>query len=153
MAGIKRGRRKTTLASKKESKHYRPDRNGIPGVRFHGEPVCPDWISETAQEFWAKNVPTLITAGVVAEVDEIELSAAAFWWATFKTLAILSESLEVEDKLKVIAESRRAHEEFSKIWAKYGGTPYDRQRLKEVNDPEKKRIGSLAEIRLLKINA
>lgn len=123
---------------------YRPDRHGDQGaaVQAAGEPVMPADFSGEARACWESVVAPLVALKVARGLDQPALVALCEWWARYRRYAAAFDAPEAME-LDVLHQTRLgslaalAWDQFSRIAARFGLTPADRQRLR-VDGPQKK---------------
>jgi phage terminase small subunit len=134
MVNGKRGRtRKTTEQIKRDNKNYQPDRHGYGAIQAPAKPPRkPSYLTKNkeANALWLKYVPQLIEMGHVTELDVPQLTAMCEWWARYRLYMTNPDSRP--------SDVTKAYETFRGIASKFGMTPYDRQKLREWNQPEAK---------------
>jgi len=112
----------------------RPGRHaGSHEPRFAGEP-SPGDLAGDALKAWNLIVPPLIEAHVCKAADEAMLRSACRWFVQFSDAMRKAESPETDDaaRYKLLILASIAWKQFANIAIKYGLTPADRQRLKEI---------------------
>ena len=113
---------------------YRPDRHGgrASGVKFDGRPAKPKDLSPVAERFWDLCIPELEAAGLLGQVDEINLVAAAKWLTVWSDWLERSEDESSTPTARARAAycAKSAWQEYSKISQRYGLCPISRDQLR-----------------------
>lgn len=132
MANATRGRtRKTTEEIKRDNKNYQPDRHGYGAIQATQKPPRkPTGLTKNkaANDLWTKYVPLLCEMGHVSVLDEPQLTAMCEWWSRYRMYSA--------DPTCKPADVQKAYDTFKGIASKFGLTPYDRQKLREWNQPK-----------------
>lgn len=117
---------------------FRADRHaGSSEPKFEGQPTPGD-LEGDALKAWELIVPPLIEAHVAKAADEAMLRSACRWYVQFSQAMRKAESPETADgaRYKLLILASVCWKQFVNVAIKYGLTPADRQRLKEIGGGE-----------------
>jgi P27 family predicted phage terminase small subunit len=128
---------------------YRADRHGDAGqaVQPAGEPQMPLEFAGEARACWESVVAPLVALKVAKAIDQPALVALCEWWARYRLYSSRLDrpetiDLDVLDQSRLVRIAANAWSEFSRLAARFGLTPADRQRLRVQGEGKKKGVMS-----------
>lgn len=114
--------------------NFRPSRHGdrlAVSPTVDGEVAKPEFSDPVASAAWDRLITPLIEAGIVSVIDVESAQACCECWALYRQCLTLLAAAPTDKNIRVATTSYLAT--FSKLAAKFGLTPIDRDRL---NIPE-----------------